>query len=330
LNSQPNLGLEDEDFPGMESFYRFIQRYVARMESPLTDEDSAQEREARRLYKINSAYLDINEFFLVLAEFVSGGRYAKILNSPRDKDLSDYRLICFDLKKIKADPTLYPLVGMLITELALDLTRKFPDDIKYIALDEAWALLAGTLEEFIVTMFRTVRKNKGCITIITQGINELINSPIGFVLIENAENKIILRHKNESALMRLQVPLAFTDHEIDQIRSLKLRKSKTSRDIFIKQGSVAKVYAVEAPPEINPILTSRASEKSEFDKLVRFFQNSRQVEVRDERGNLVRDEQGMPVYENVLIPSLAAAAAQFAENRLIKTPKKRAGGRPAA
>ena len=41
------------------------------------------------------------------------------------------------LAKVQADPDLYPVVAMLITELSLDLFRKFPDAVKYIALDEA-------------------------------------------------------------------------------------------------------------------------------------------------------------------------------------------------
>lgn len=326
LNHQPNLGQAgSEDFPGMESFYRFMKRYDEQMQQPDVVEQDPAQAEIRRQYKVNSKYLDITEFFLVLGEFITGGRYAKILNSPRDKDLSEYRLICFDLGKIKADPTLYPLVGMLITELALDLTRNFPDDIKYIALDEAWAMLAGVLEDFIVTMYRTVRKNKGSITIITQGLKEILDSPVGLTLIENAETKIILRHKNEGALMRLQQPLAFTDHEIDLIRSLKLRSSKTSREIFIKQGAFGRCYGVEVAPEINPVLTSKPTERSAFNKLVRFYQQSRQVEVRDETGNLVRDKDGLPVYETVIEPRLAAAAAQYVEDQ-----QKRKGARLAS
>ena len=330
LNGKENLGQEKEDYPGMTSFYRFVKRFNKRMHEDLTAEDSAAEKELREDYRVNIKYFDINEFFLVLGQFVEGGRYAKIFNAPRDKDLSEYRLVCFDLKKVKDDPILYPLVGMIVTQLALDMTYKFPDDIKYIVLDEAWSLLTGALEDFIVMAYRTVRKNKGSITIITQGVNELLASPIGLVLIEQADIKIILRHKNESALMRLQVPFALTDHEIDQIRSLKLRSTKTSREIFIKQGSVGKVYTVEVPPEINPFLTSKASEVSAFNKLVRYFQYTKQVEVRDEIGNLVRDEQGQPVYKTVVQSQLAAAATQFAENQRLKSTKKREGGRPAA
>ena len=104
---------------------------------------------ARRQYQKNLKYIDMHQFFLVLGQYITGGRYEQVLNAERDVDLSEYRLICFDLAKVQADPDLYPVVAMLITELSLDLFRKFPDAVKYIALDEAWTMLSGVLSEFI-------------------------------------------------------------------------------------------------------------------------------------------------------------------------------------
>ncbi|GAA4364162.1 TraG family conjugative transposon ATPase [Hymenobacter saemangeumensis] len=321
LNQHERLGQSDEEFPGMESFYKYVQRYDQwmRAETPApgegdaTDESIAVLALQRAQYQTDMKYIDMHEFFLVLGEFVSGGRYAKVLNSTREAQLSQYPLICFDLARVKTDPTLYPVVAMLITELSLDLFRQFPDAVKYIALDEAWALLSGVLEEFIVSMYRTIRKTNGSITIITQGIQEIIDSPIGYTLIDNSSTKIILRHSNEASLNRLQAPLGLTGHEMDLIRSV--RSTDSFREFFIKQGAQAKVYALEASPQLDAVLTSRPAERNYLNQLVRHYQRQRPVEVRDALGNLVRDADGWPTYTTVTEQRLDFAVDQFVEEK---------------
>ncbi|WP_426491529.1 hypothetical protein [Hymenobacter sp. 102] len=321
MNLHERLGQSDEEFPGMESFYRYVQRYDQwmRAETPApgegdaTDESIAVLALQRAQYQTDMKYIDMHEFFLVLGEFVSGGRYAKVLNSTREAQLSQYPLICFDLARVKTDPTLYPVVAMLITELSLDLFRQFPDAVKYIALDEAWALLSGVLEEFIVSMYRTIRKTNGSITIITQGIQEIIDSPIGYTLIDNSSTKIILRHSNEASLNRLQAPLGLTGHEMDLIRSV--RSTDSFREFFIKQGAQAKVYALEASPQLDAVLTSRPAERNYLNQLVRHYQRQRPVEVRDALGNLVRDADGRPTYTTVTEQRLDFAVDQFVEEK---------------
>ncbi len=46
------------------------------------------------------------------------GKYADVLNSATHEDVSDERLICFDMARIKKNPMLYPVISILITELA--------------------------------------------------------------------------------------------------------------------------------------------------------------------------------------------------------------------
>ncbi|WP_139926405.1 VirB4 family type IV secretion system protein [Hymenobacter sp. DG01] len=311
LNKSDKLGHHDEDFPGMQSFYRHVESLHNRMTSTQTEEgkQDPQLQAQREQYRKDSAYIQMDEFFLVLGEYVEGGRYARVLNARFDVDLSDYRLICFDMARVKSDPTLYPVVAMLITELALDLFRKFPQDIKYILMDEAWSMLSGAMQDFIENMYRTIRKTNGSIGIITQGIKEIVESPIGYTLIDNSATKIILRHTNEASLERLEKPLGFTSHEMSLIRSI--QSGDGWRQFLIKQGPLAKIYTLEAAPQLNAILSSRPSERNLLNKLVQHYQRNRPVAVLDERGRPKLGPDGLPEYSTIVEMRLDFAVDEF-------------------
>lgn len=311
LNEEGNAGQADEEMPGMASFVRFVKRFDAEMQHTPDGPDGREEM--RKQYKKDMNYFDIHQFFLVLTQFVEGGRYEKVLNAQADVELSEYRLICFDLAKVKTDPDLYPVVAMLITELSLDLFRKFPDDIKYIALDEAWAMLSGgVMEDFIVSMYRTIRKTNGSITIITQGIQEIVESKIGYALINNSSTKIILRHSNPDSLAKLQTPLGFTNHEMDLIKSV--RSTADFREFFIKQGSKGKVYILEAAPELSAILSSKPVERNHLNRLVKRYQQQHKRFAIDKNGK-VKTENGLPVFETLTEQRLDYAVEQFTEDK---------------
>ncbi|TYZ06117.1 type IV secretion system protein VirB4 [Hymenobacter lutimineralis] len=317
LNESDRLNQKDEEFPGMESFYRFVEQFDHEMQKPVAQPGDGLEPDpldgARRQYQKNLKYIDMHQFFLVLGQYISGGRYERVLNAKRDVDLSEHRLICFDLAKVQADPDLYPVVAMLITELSLDLFRKFPDDIKYIALDEAWTMLSGVLSEFIESMYRTIRKTNGSVTIITQGITEITSSKIGPAIINNSATKIILRHVNPDSLAQLQAPLGLTGHEMDLIKSV--RSTEALREIFIKQGAKGKIFGVEASPQLDAILTSKPVERNYLNKLVKFYQQTNLKPVLDRNGRPKLDAEGNTQYEPVKVQRLDYAVDQFVEDK---------------
>lgn len=243
--------------PGLTSFYNWLIWYHTE------NKDKAD-------YRVQMQFFQVEQFLVVLKPFISG-TYKNLLDARFEVDISDHRLVCFDLDKIKTDANLYPVVAMLITELALDQIRKFPDDIKYIYLDEAWSMLSGTLSEFIESMFRTIRKNNGSCCIITQGIDEIISSPIGPAIITNAATQIILNHTDKNAIEKLARHLGLTDHEMEKIISI--RVSKNYREFFIKQGDYGKVYLLEASPYLDAVLSSKPMERNYLKKLVERFGN---------------------------------------------------------
>ncbi|WKN44920.1 VirB4 family type IV secretion system protein [Tunicatimonas pelagia] len=249
---------KDTVFPGIHSFYHFLRRYQS-------------EHSSEADYQQEIRYFNVEQFLIVLKPFVSG-EYKEVLNAAYELDISEQPLVCFDLDKINSDPVLYPVVTLLITELALDQIRKFPDQIKYLYLDEAWAMLSGKLKEFIEDLFRTIRKNNGSVNIITQGLAEIKKSSVGEAVLVNADTKITLKHQDKRLIQELAAHLGFTEHEVDLIQSMRVEQDY--RELFIKQSEEARVYVLETSPHLDAVLSSKPAERNYLRKLVERYQGN--------------------------------------------------------
>ncbi|XAZ82121.1 TraG family conjugative transposon ATPase (plasmid) [Fibrella sp. ES10-3-2-2] len=237
--------------PSLVGFYDFLYQY-------LKDNEGTEE-----LTRWNKAF-DFAEFFTCLEPFVVG-HYRDVLDATDNEDISAFPLVCFDMARIKDNELLKAVVTMLITELSLDVIRRYPKDVKYLYMDEAWSMLSEGMGDFIEMMYRTIRKNNGSMCIITQGVKEIEDSAVGPVIIANADTKIILNHQDTKQLDRVAAVLGFTKHELDKMRSI--RVAKTWREIFIRQGEYGKVFRLEAAPNIYPLLTSKPAEREHLRDL---------------------------------------------------------------
>ncbi|MEK6482440.1 type IV secretion system protein VirB4 [Catalinimonas sp. 4WD22] len=253
-----HLDENPSSYPGINSFFHFLRQYHRLHE---------QEEE----YRSEIRYFDMEQFLTVLRPFVSG-EYRQVLNAVQEISISEHNLVCFDMDKINTDPVLYPLITLLITELALDQIRKYPEEIKYLYLDEAWSMLSGSLQEFINELFRTIRKNNGSVCIITQGLGEIKKSSVGEAVLVNADTKIILKHQDKRLVSELASHLGFIDHEIELIHSM--RVEKTFRELFIKQGEEARVFRLETSPHLDAVLSSKPEERNFLKKLIERYQGN--------------------------------------------------------
>lgn len=244
--------------PSLVGFYDFLYQYLKEKEG--TEE----------LVRWHKAF-DFAEFFTCLEPFVVG-HYRDVLDAGENEDISGYRLVCFDMARIKDNELLKAVVTMLITELSLDVIRRYPKDVKYLYMDEAWSMLSEGMGDFVEMMYRTIRKNNGSMCIITQGVKEIEDSAVGPVIVANADTKIILNHQDTKQLDRVSAVLGFTKHELDKMRSI--RVSKTWREIFIRQGEYGKVYRLEAAPNIYPLLTSKPAEREHLRDLTQEYRGN--------------------------------------------------------
>jgi type IV secretory pathway VirB4 component len=250
-----HLNEHPEEKPSMKGFYHWFKKQ---------DVENRHSEE----YRSEMQFFNAAQFLVVLKPFVEG-EYKAVLNADREIDISDFRLVCFDMAKVKSDPSLYPVISMLITELALDQVRKFPSDQKYIYMDEAWSMLSDSMGDWVESMYRTIRKNNGSMCIITQGIDEIIESGVGSAIIANAQTQIILNHTDKNQVAKVAKHLGFTDHEVDKINSI--RKGKGYRELFIKQGDVGKIYCLEVCPHLDAVLSSKPQERNYLRELTKRY-----------------------------------------------------------
>ncbi|MEM6844256.1 MAG: hypothetical protein AAF632_18710 [Bacteroidota bacterium] len=217
------------------------------------------------IIKRSFTYFDIDEFLLVLKPFHDGA-YKHLLNADKVQDLSSYNLICFDLQGVFKNKILSPIVSQLVIQLVLDQLEQFPDDEKFFYMDEAWTMLDGVLGDFMEATFRTIRKQKGAIWIITQSYNDIVKSPHHVAITSNAATRIILRHDEEELRGKTSDQLGFSAHYRDMFASL--RKGDGYRDILVKMMNHVTVYTMEVPPEHNAILSSNPEERNLFIQLL--------------------------------------------------------------
>lgn len=245
-------GISPEACPTITGFYNWLKAY---------DKQHAKEEDHQKV----RAHFSIDALLLVLEPFVHG-EYRELFNHDENLDISQSQLIGFDVERIKNDRALYPIISLIITEIALEKVRENPDVRKFIYLDEAWSMLSEHMGNFVENMYRTIRKHLGSIAIITQGVNEIVQSPVGQVILDTSSTKIILQHTDEAHIQRFGEVFGFTRHELDKIRSL--RKKSHAREVFIKQDDYGKVYSVEVAPELAAVFSSQPEERNRLAALI--------------------------------------------------------------
>jgi hypothetical protein len=237
---------------------------------------------------------DVERLLIVLHPYTEGV-YGAILNNEEEIDLAHYKLLCFDLENIQKDKTLYPIVTMLLVELVMQHIAKFPTIYKQIKFDEAWSFFVGDMEDFIEYAFRTVRKHNGRITIITQSVADIKNSGVGEMMLNNAHIISLLNHSGQD-LNLVQEVLKLDDREIAQIASMRMSMKtwdgrRGGREVFIKRKNVdSRVYGVEVPMLVAPILTSEPNERNHFNKLKGKYEFNRAVLewVKDKEAGVIK------------------------------------------
>lgn len=136
---------------------------------------------------------DIRDFAAILKQFYRGGELEMTLNSDLDVNLFDERFIVFEIDKIKDDPVLFPIVVLIIMDVFLQKMR-IKKGRKALIIEEAWKAIASpTMAEYIKYLYKTVRKFHGIAGVVTQELNDVIDSPIvKEAIINNSDVKILL------------------------------------------------------------------------------------------------------------------------------------------
>lgn len=210
---------------------------------------------------------DINNFAAILEQFYKGGELEHTLNNDVDSSLFDEEFIVFEIDKIKDDPVLFPIVVLIIMDVFLQKMR-IKKGRKALIIEEAWkAISSPTMAEYIKYLYKTVRKFHGIAGVVTQELNDVIDSPIvKEAIINNSDVKILLdQSKFKDRYDDIAAILGLTQVQRQQIFTINALNNHEGRNYFkevwICRGHVSDVYGVEEPPECYWAYTTERAEK---------------------------------------------------------------------
>lgn len=233
-------------FPCFNSFYEYLElQYIGVLKT----------------HRVKDKDFDIDNFLYVLRPYYKNGEFDYLLNATENLDLLNQPFIVFELDNIKDHAILFPVVTLIIMELFISKMRKLQGKRKVLTIDEAWKAIAKSgMAEFLKYAFKTIRKFNGIPIVITQELDDLVNSPIiKDAIINNADIKILMdMRKFMNKFDRLQETLGMSD----KAKTILLSVNKDNREIFIDLGGqVSKVYKNELCPEEYYAYTTEGKER---------------------------------------------------------------------
>ncbi|MGY0425440.1 MAG: TraG family conjugative transposon ATPase, partial [Polaribacter sp.] len=212
---------------------------------------------------------DIANFLNVLEPYYKGGEYDYLLNSTEELDLLSKRFIVFEIDAIKDHKILFPIVTIIIMEVFINKMRRLTGIRKLILIEEAWKAIAKEgMAEYIKYLFKTVRKFFGEAIVVTQEVDDIIQSPIvKESIINNSDCKILLdQRKYMNKFDGIQEMLGLTEKEKAQILSINLNNhpNRLYKEVWIGLGGTqSAVYATEVSSEEYLTYTTEETEKME-------------------------------------------------------------------
>lgn len=157
--------------------------------------------------------------------------------------------ICtFDLKGLSSYPDLQSVMILILTDFILAQVENDKSFRKRIILDEAWALLkSATAASFMEYCARTLRKTGSGITFITQGVEEIVASPIGSAILNNTATKFVMLQRGDSKV--LANALKLNSQELKLIGTLQQQKGEFSEGFMIEGDHRQVVRILPSPFE---------------------------------------------------------------------------------
>ncbi len=236
--------------------------------------------------KVREKDFDLANFLNVLEPYYKGGEYDYLLNSDKQLDLLSKRFIVFEIDAIKDHKILFPIVTIIIMEVFINKMRRLKGVRKLILIEEAWKAIAKEgMAEYIKYLFKTVRKFFGEAIVVTQEVDDIIQSPIvKESIINNSDCKIMLdQRKYMNKFDDIQSMLGLTDKEKAQVLSINMNNdpSRLYKEVWIGLGGThSAVYATEVSLEEYLAYTTEESEKMEVMELAKALGGNVELAIR--------------------------------------------------
>lgn len=227
--------------------------------------------------EMNGIEFGLKDYRFALLKFYKGGALERTLNDNMDKSLFDERFIVFEIDSIKDDPTLFPIVTLVIMDLFIQKMR-LKRCRKALIIEEAWKAISSPLmEEYIKYLYKTVRKFWGIIGLVTQEVDDLISSPVvKKAILSNSEITILLdQSKFKDVYDDIAAVLGLNEVDLRKIWTINKMDNREGRsyfkEVFIRRGSQSDVFGVEECPQSYMAYTTERIEKDALQVYIKRY-----------------------------------------------------------
>lgn len=203
--------------------------------------------------KIQKEFFNVEEFILLMSEFVNGGVYSFLYDENKESfgaDLYDKRIIVFELDSIRENKLLLSIMLQLISTTIDKMVWKDKSTRGVILFDEVAEQLKwdGMLRR-IQWFYQAIRKQNGSIGIILQSISQLPKNELADAIIDNTQVLYVLDAKDYQAI---QNRFVLSQHAFYQMSSLKsdFNAQRKYSEFFLLRGEHHQVYRLEVPKEV--------------------------------------------------------------------------------
>lgn len=246
-----SLRVEELSF---NSFYEFSCKYI-----PI-------------LMNKNGIEFDIKNYSFVLSAFYKGGRFETVLNENSNTALIDEPFIVFEIDNIKDNKEIMPIVILVIMDVFIQKMRLKKTQRKALIIEEAWKAIANPLmAEYILFMYKTVRKFWGEAIVVTQELKDIIsNQIVKDSILANSDTTILLDQEvyktKYSEIAELLSLDKIEQSKIFTINKLDNKKNRSVfKEVYIKRGSKGEVYGNEVSMAQYLAFTSSKPEKNTIE-----------------------------------------------------------------
>ena len=227
------------------------------------------------IIEVSKIRFDIEEYKFVLRAFYKGGIYETILNNEADTTLFGESFIVFEIDNIKDNKELFPITTLIIMDVFIQKMRH-KNNKKILIIEEAWKAIASPMmANYILYLYKTVRKFYGEAIVVTQELDDIIGNQIVKESIINNSDTIMLldQTKFKERFDKIADLLSINQIERNKIFTMNNLDNKSERskfkEVYIKRGSVGEVYGVEVPLEQYLTFTTERTEKDAIKKYLK-------------------------------------------------------------
>lgn len=215
----------------------------------------------------NNINIDVDSYKYILKKFYKGGEYDQILNADIDQSLLKEPLIVFEIDNVKDNPTLFPIITVIIMDVFLQKMRH-RERKKMLIIEEAWKAIASPMmANYIKYVYKTVRKFEGEAILVTQELDDIIgNDIVKNTVIVNSDTTILLdQAKFKDNFDEIANLLSINEVERRKIFTINSLDNKDNRgrfkEVYIRRGRVGEVYGVEVSQAEYLTFTTERREK---------------------------------------------------------------------